>query len=61
MSLDWVSMSGAALAGHPDIAHVTFTGSVGTGVSVMEAAANNVVSVTLELGGKSPNIVFADA
>jgi aldehyde dehydrogenase (NAD+) len=40
---------------------VTFTGSVNTGIAVMKAAADNVVSVTLELGGKSPNIVFADA
>lgn len=52
---------GGPLAGHPDIAHVTFTGSVNTGISVMKAAAANVVPVTLELGGKSPNIVFADA
>ncbi|WP_017378548.1 aldehyde dehydrogenase family protein [Paenisporosarcina sp. TG-14] len=52
---------GAPLAGHPDIEHVTFTGSVPTGIAVMKAAAANVVTVTLELGGKSPNIVFADA
>lgn len=52
---------GGPLSAHPDIAHVTFTGSVNTGIAVMKAAANNVVSVTLELGGKSPNIVFADA
>ncbi|WP_082236067.1 aldehyde dehydrogenase family protein [Halobacillus massiliensis] len=52
--------AGASLAGHPDINHVTFTGSVPTGISVMKAAAENVVPVTLELGGKSPNIVFAD-
>ncbi|MFJ5772143.1 aldehyde dehydrogenase family protein [Psychrobacillus sp. NPDC093180] len=52
---------GGPLASHPDIAHVTFTGSVNTGISVMKAAADNVVPVTLELGGKSPNIVFADA
>src|SRR5262249_19480909 len=53
--------AGAHLAGHPQIQHLTFTGSVDTGVSVMQAAARNVVPVTLELGGKSPNIVFADA
>lgn len=53
--------AGAHLAGHPRINHVTFTGSVETGIAVMKAAANNVVPVTLELGGKSPNIVFADA
>lgn len=52
--------AGAALASRPHIDHVTFTGSVKTGVSVMSAAAQNVVPVTLELGGKSPNIVFAD-
>lgn len=53
--------AGAALASHPQIDHVTFTGSVTTGISVMKAAAENVKPVTLELGGKSPNIVFADA
>ncbi|WP_404455137.1 aldehyde dehydrogenase family protein [Virgibacillus necropolis] len=52
--------AGAALASHPDINHVTFTGSVQTGKAVMKAAAENVVPVTLELGGKSPNIVFSD-
>lgn len=52
---------GGPLAGHPGIHHITFTGSVNTGISVMKAAAENVVPVTLELGGKSPNIVFADA
>jgi aldehyde dehydrogenase (NAD+) len=53
--------AGAYLAGHSRINHVTFTGSVETGIAVMKAAADNVVPVTLELGGKSPNIVFADA
>ena len=53
--------TGAALAAHPGIAHITFTGSVATGIAIMKAAAENVVPVTLELGGKSPNIVFADA
>ncbi|HEX6923412.1 MAG TPA: aldehyde dehydrogenase family protein [Bacillales bacterium] len=53
--------AGAALAGHPGINQLTFTGSVPTGVQVMKSAAENVVPVTLELGGKSPNIVFADA
>ncbi|BAQ09063.1 betaine aldehyde dehydrogenase [Bacillus sp. OxB-1] len=52
---------GAPLASHPGINHITFTGSVNTGVSVAQAAARNVVPVTLELGGKSPNVVFADA
>ncbi|MDE5415170.1 aldehyde dehydrogenase family protein [Alkalihalobacterium chitinilyticum] len=52
--------AGAALSGHPDINHITFTGSVETGKRVMESAAKNIVPVTLELGGKSPNIVFDD-
>lgn len=52
--------AGAALSAHPDINHITFTGSVETGKRVMESAAKNIVPVTLELGGKSPNIVFAD-
>jgi aldehyde dehydrogenase (NAD+) len=53
--------AGAALAAHPGIDHVSFTGSVGTGALVQAAAAKNAVPVTLELGGKSPQIVFADA
>lgn len=53
--------AGAALAAHPDVRHVTFTGSTATGINVMQAAARNIASVTLELGGKSPNIVLADA
>lgn len=53
--------AGAALAGHPDIQHISFTGSVNTGRLVQTAAAQNVVPVTLELGGKSPQLVFADA
>jgi aldehyde dehydrogenase (NAD+) len=53
--------TGALLASHPGINHITFTGSVPTGIAIMKAAADNVVPVTLELGGKSPNIVFADA
>src|SRR3984893_10515421 len=53
--------TGAALASHPGINHITFTGSVPTGIAIMKAAAANVVPVPLELGGKSPNIVFADA
>ncbi|WP_342443175.1 aldehyde dehydrogenase family protein [Lysinibacillus sp. FSL K6-0075] len=52
---------GPYLTSHPDINHITFTGSVPTGIAVMKAAAENVVPVTLELGGKSPNLVFADA
>jgi aldehyde dehydrogenase (NAD+) len=53
--------AGAALASHPDIDQVTFTGSVATGVKVAQAAAANVVPSVIELGGKSPSIVFADA
>jgi aldehyde dehydrogenase (NAD+) len=52
---------GDALTGHPDVAHVTFTGSVQTGIDVMKKAAERVTSVTLELGGKSPVVVLADA
>lgn len=52
---------GPYLTSHPDINHITFTGSVPTGIAVMKAAAENIIPVTLELGGKSPNIVFADA
>ncbi|XDA98147.1 aldehyde dehydrogenase family protein [Sulfitobacter sp. LCG007] len=53
--------AGAALAGHPGVQHVSFTGSVATGALVQQAAGRNVVPVTLELGGKSPQVVFEDA
>ena len=53
--------AGAALSAHPGINHISFTGSVATGALVQAAAARNAVPVTLELGGKSPQIVFADA
>lgn len=53
--------AGAALTGHRGVAHVSFTGSPETGASVQASAARNAVPVTLELGGKSPQIVFADA
>jgi aldehyde dehydrogenase (NAD+) len=53
--------TGAALTGHPDIDHISFTGSVEVGKLISHAAADRVIPVTLELGGKSPNIVFADA
>jgi aldehyde dehydrogenase (NAD+) len=53
--------AGAALARHPGIDHISFTGSPGTGAAVAKMAADNHVPVTLELGGKSPQIVFADA
>jgi acyl-CoA reductase-like NAD-dependent aldehyde dehydrogenase len=55
------SEAGVALASHPDINQLTFTGSVDVGVAVAKMAAENVVPVVMELGGKSPNIVFADA
>jgi len=53
--------AGAPLVGHPDVSHVTFTGSVETGKFVMKSAAEHIASVTLELGGKSPLVVLADA
>lgn len=53
--------AGAALTDHPGVNHISFTGSVGVGALVQGAAARNVVPVTLELGGKSPQIVFKDA
>jgi aldehyde dehydrogenase (NAD+) len=53
--------AGAALAGHPGIDHLSFTGSTEVGRLVTKAAAENVVPATVELGGKSPNVVFADA
>ncbi|PVH27937.1 aldehyde dehydrogenase family protein [Pararhodobacter oceanensis] len=53
--------AGAALSSHKGIQHVSFTGSVAVGGMIQAAAAQNVVPVTLELGGKSPQIVFDDA
>ncbi|MCR9124871.1 MAG: aldehyde dehydrogenase family protein [Rhodobacteraceae bacterium] len=53
--------AGAALTAHPGVHHISFTGSVRTGALVQAAAAANVVPVTLELGGKSPQLVFDDA
>jgi len=53
--------AGAAIAAHPGIDKVAFTGSHVTGQEIMRAAAGNMKRVTLELGGKSPNIVFDDA
>jgi acyl-CoA reductase-like NAD-dependent aldehyde dehydrogenase len=55
------SEAGTALASHPEINQLTFTGSVDVGVAVAKMAAENVVPVVMELGGKSPNVVFADA
>ena len=53
--------AGAALSGHAGIDHISFTGSVAVGKLIQKAAADHVVPVTLELGGKSPQVVFADA
>lgn len=53
--------AGAALSGHPDVNHISFVGSTVTGRAIMTAAARNLVPVKLELGGKSPNVLFADA
>src|SRR5215472_15737269 len=53
--------AGAALASHPGVDKVAFTGSHVTGQSIVRASAGNLKRVSLELGGKSPDIVFADA
>jgi aldehyde dehydrogenase (NAD+)/betaine-aldehyde dehydrogenase len=53
--------AGAALTNHPGVDHISFTGSVEVGKIISHAAAERVIPVTMELGGKSPNIVFADA
>jgi betaine-aldehyde dehydrogenase len=53
--------AGAALASHPGIDKVAFTGSTEVGKLIAKAAADNLTKVSLELGGKAPNIVFADS
>ena len=53
--------AGAALAAHPDVDKVAFTGSTEVGKLIVAAAAGNLKKVSLELGGKSPNVVFKDA
>ncbi len=53
--------AGAALSGSPDIDHISFVGSTATGRAILAAAARNLVPAKVELGGKSPNVVFADA
>ena len=53
--------AGAAVVEHPLVSHVTFVGSAATGTRVAHACADRLVPVELELGGKSPNVVFADA
>ena len=55
------SVVGRALAEHADVDSITFTGSLETGRQILQMAAKHVTPVTLELGGKNPNIVFADA
>jgi acyl-CoA reductase-like NAD-dependent aldehyde dehydrogenase len=55
------STCGARLVEHPDVAKVAFTGSTEVGRKIAEGAARTIKRVTLELGGKSPNLVFADA
>ncbi|TMD22975.1 MAG: aldehyde dehydrogenase [Chloroflexi bacterium] len=53
--------TGTALAGHPGVDKIAFTGETLTGVSILQQAAPNITRVSLELGGKSPNIIFDDA
>ena len=57
----WDRSAGERLASHPGVDKVAFTGSTATGIKVAQAAAANVNRVTLELGGKSPQVVFPDA
>ncbi len=54
-------IAGAALAGHPGVDKISFTGGTTTGRTLMELAARHLTPLTLELGGKSPNIIFPDA
>ncbi len=53
--------AGASIAAHPGIGKIAFTGETTTGQEIMRLASSNVKKISLELGGKSPNIVFADA
>jgi betaine-aldehyde dehydrogenase len=53
--------TGNALAGHPAVDKISFTGETLTGVTILQQAAPNITRVSLELGGKSPNIIFKDA
>jgi aldehyde dehydrogenase (NAD+) len=54
-------VAGAAIAQHPDIDKIAFTGSTATGKEVMKQASGTLKNITLETGGKSPLIVFEDA
>lgn len=53
--------AGAALVEHPDVNKISFTGSTATGKGIVRSAAGNLKRLTLELGGKSPDVIFADA
>jgi phenylacetaldehyde dehydrogenase len=53
--------AGAALASHPDVDKIAFTGSTAVGKKIVAAASGNLKKLSLELGGKAPNIIFADA
>lgn len=53
--------AGAALVGHSDIDHIVFVGSVGTGQTILRAASERIIPCVMELGGKSANVVYADA
>ena len=53
--------AGAALAVHPDVDKIAFTGSTAIGKQIVQAATSNLKKVTLELGGKAPNVIFGDA
>src|SRR6185436_17891814 len=53
--------TGALLAAHPEVDKIAFTGSAAVGKLIMRGAADTLKKVSLELGGKSPNILFADA
>jgi betaine-aldehyde dehydrogenase len=53
--------TGAALVAHPDVDKIAFTGSAEVGKTIMRSAADTLKKISLELGGKSPNILFADA
>ena len=54
-------VAGAALAAHPDVDKIAFTGSTATGKTIMKLAASNLKNITLECGGKSPMLIFKDA
>jgi aldehyde dehydrogenase (NAD+) len=55
------SVIGHALVTHPGVDKISFTGETATGAGILKASADDIKRVSLELGGKSPNIVFADA